>query len=152
MLITNSSMTPTDVAQFGISGALDDRSSVPQQLPHGGGVAQAAQAAALLARQSLDTIRSLPLDDRGSDATKQARIAAFHLNMAAQAQLEPLFTTTTPDVISKLRTADAYLEDANWQLAKKPSPDGRFTGVDIPGARRDTEAAIALLEQLAQQR
>ena len=45
--------------------------------------------------------------------------------------------------------ADAQLEDANWQLAKKPSPDGRFNGVDIPGAMRDTEAALATLGELS---
>jgi hypothetical protein len=127
----------------------------PSPVPNPGqpshGVGQAAQAAATLARQSLDTIMSLPVDDRGSDATKQARIAAFNQNKEAQAQIEPLFETTDQAVSSQLHTADAHLEDANWQLAKKPSPDGRFNGVDVAGARRDTEAAIALLDQLAQQ-
>ena len=47
-----------------------------------------------------------------------------------------------------LSAADASLEDANWQLAKKPSPDGRFNGVDVPGAVSDTQHAVELLNGL----
>ncbi|MCW2923072.1 MAG: hypothetical protein JWM98_476, partial [Thermoleophilia bacterium] len=86
---------------------------------------------------------------QGSEGTKDARIAAFHLNTSAQALLEPHFTGTDAATLSVLRTADASLEDAAWQLAKKPSPDGRFNGVDIPGALADTQAALTALQRLA---
>jgi hypothetical protein len=69
--------------------------------------------------------------------------------MDAQQVLEQHFQGEDAAVTSALRTADAHLEDANWQLAKKPSPDGRFNGVDIPGALRDSQAAVDLLDQLA---
>jgi hypothetical protein len=68
--------------------------------------------------------------------------------MDAQAALEPHFAGESAGVTSTLRSADAHLEDANWQLAKKPSPDGRFTGVDVPGALRDSQAAVELLTKL----
>jgi hypothetical protein len=108
-----------------------------------------AARAADLVRQSIDRIRTVPTDDRGSDSTKQARIDAYHLNLQAQEVLQGHFQGEDAAVTSQLRTADAHLEDANWQLAKKPSPDGRFNGVDIPGALRDSQAAVDLLDQLA---
>ena len=68
------------------------------------------------------------------------------LSRVSQKRLEKQLAETNPEaVVSELRKADAYLEDANWQLAKKPSPDGRFNGVDVPGAMRDTEAALDAL-------
>ncbi len=117
--------------------------------PGTGGVTDAARAARDLVSRSLDVIRSIPADDRGSSATKQARLDAFGFNKQAQELLEPHFGTNDPQLQSQLRTADAHLEDAAWQLAKKPSPDGRFNGVDIPGATRDTEAALDVLGELA---
>ena len=117
--------------------------------PGTGGVTDAARAARDLVSRSLDVIRSLPRDDRGSSATKQARLDAFGFNKRAQELLEPHLGTPDARVESQLRTADAHLEDAAWQLAKKPSPDGRFTGVDVPGAIRDTEAALDVLGELA---
>ncbi|MCW2923071.1 MAG: hypothetical protein JWM98_475 [Thermoleophilia bacterium] len=107
------------------------------------------EAAVALIRQSVDTIRTVPASDTGSEATKAARIGAFHLNLDAQAKLEPHFTGGDAKVTSELRRADASLEDAAWQLAKKPSPDGRFNGVDVPGALRDTQAAADILTALA---
>ncbi|MCW2923205.1 MAG: hypothetical protein JWM98_609 [Thermoleophilia bacterium] len=123
----------------------------PTTPPNGGPTAaqRDAQAAAALVQQSIDTIRTVPADDTGSEATKAARIAAFHLNLDAQAKLEPHFTDGDAATVSTLRTADASLEDAAWQLAKKPSPDGRFTGVDIPGALRDSQAALDALARVA---
>jgi hypothetical protein len=113
--------------------------------------AQAAEdvrRAAGLVQQSIDRIRAVPMTDRGDESTKDARIGAFQDNKAAQESIERHFQGQPADVTSQLRAADANLEDAAWQLAKKPSPDGRFTGVDIPGALRDSEAALTTLEQL----
>ena len=96
-------------------------------------------------------IETVPVDDHGDAATKDARIAAYKLNMNAQNVLENEFLRDdrSDTQVSELRRADAFLEDANWQLAKKPSPDGRFNGVDIPGALRDSRQAIDVLKQLA---
>jgi hypothetical protein len=54
-----------------------------------------------------------------------------------------------PEVSSHIHQADARLEDAGWQLARKPSPDGRFNGIDLPGALRDTVEAAATLRRIA---
>ncbi len=94
-----------------------------------------------LVQQSIEKIRTVPVADKGDASTKDARIAAYNLNMQAQAKLEGHFAGADAGLTSALRGADAHLEDANWQLAKKPSPDGRFAGVDIPGALRDSQAA-----------
>ncbi len=117
--------------------------------PGGSDVVRDAGRAAQLVRRSLETIRSLPTDDTGTSSTKDARIAAYNLNMDAQKLIEPHFNSGDEFVTSQLRTADAHLEDANWQLAKKPSPDGRFNGVDIPGAQRDADRAVQILEKFA---
>jgi hypothetical protein len=118
-------------------------------LPPAGGAHDAARGAAQLVRQSLDLIQRVPIDDVGSEHTKQARVDAFQFNKQAQDLLEPHFEGGDPGIISQLRSADASLEDAAWQLARKPSPDGRFNGVDIPGALRDTQAALQALDALA---
>ena len=101
-------------------------------------------------KASIEKINTVPVTDKGDASTKDARIAAYNLNMDAQKYLERQFLREDQpaDVVSQLRTADAKLEDANWQLAKKPSPDGRFTGVDIPGAMRDSNAAVDILTKL----
>ncbi|MCW2921561.1 MAG: hypothetical protein JWL76_1435 [Thermoleophilia bacterium] len=97
--------------------------------------------------QSIELIETVPVSDKGDASTKDARIGAYNANMAAQNVIEDVFLREDVDhkLVSTLREADAHLEDANWQLAKKPSPDGRFTGVDIPGALRDSHAALDLL-------
>ena len=70
---------------------------------------------------------------------RDLRVRIFKTNLAVQKRIEKQLADTNPDTVkSELRKADAYLEDAAWQLARKPSPDGRFDGVDIPGAVRDT--------------
>lgn len=143
----------------GWSSALDSTISVVQeaasrlysqpQPPYGGsGLADAARAAADLARDSRTVIDRIPAHDRGSEMTKSARLEAYDLNMRAQQRIEPLFSSVDQATASRLRAADARLEDANWQLTNQHSPDGRFRGVDIPGARRDTDAAIRLLHEL----
>lgn len=101
-----------------------------------------------LITQSMDTIRTVPVTDRGDESTKQARLAAFHVNLAAQQLLEQHFTTESSAVTSIVKSADDHLVDAAWQLAKKPSDDGRFHGVDIPGALNSSAAAIETLRQL----
>ncbi|MCW2974232.1 MAG: hypothetical protein JWN72_2505 [Thermoleophilia bacterium] len=106
------------------------------------------QQAVSLIGESVGALRGLPQEDTGSEGTKQARISAFHVNRSAQDLLEKYFDTATPEVASTLHTADASLEDAAWQMAKKPSPDGRFNGVDLPGAIADSEAAAQALAQL----
>ncbi len=98
-----------------------------------------------LVQQSIEKIRTVPATDTGDASTKDARIAAYKLNMEAQQVLEGHFQGADAGLTSALRGADAHLEDANWQLAKKPSPDGRFNGVDIPGALRDSQAAADAL-------
>jgi hypothetical protein len=114
----------------------------------GSGVHEDAARAVQLIQQSIEKIRTVPVNDKGDASTKDARIAAFNLNKEAQALLEPHFNGENASITSQLRSADASLEDANWQLAKKPSPDGRFNGVDIPGALRDSETAVGILLQL----
>lgn len=107
-----------------------------------------ARRAAGLVQQSIAKIQQVPASDHGDASTKDLRIAAFNLNKQAQEVLERHFGAADEALVSQLRTADASLEDAAWQLAKKPSPDGRFNGVDIPGALRDSRAAYDLLMQL----
>jgi hypothetical protein len=105
--------------------------------------------AARLATSASDLLATVPRDDIGSEATKDLRIRVYKTNMAAQSRIQKQFDANNPaDVVSALRTADASLEDANWQLAKKPSPDGRFNGVDVPGAVRDTATGVELLDKL----
>ncbi len=111
-------------------------------------VAADVNKAFALVQQSIERIRTVPAADKGDASTKDARIAAYNLNMEAQKVLEGHFTTGEAGLTSALRGADAHLEDANWQLAKKPSPDGRFNGVDIPGALRDSQAAADALVKL----
>jgi hypothetical protein len=106
------------------------------------------QRAVGLVNQSIDRIRTVPVSDHGDASTKDARIAAFNFNMEAQKVLEGHFQGEDAGITSALRSADASLEDANWQLAKKPSPDGRFNGVDIPGALRDSQSAVDALQKL----
>jgi hypothetical protein len=112
------------------------------------GVATDVGRAIGLINQSISKIRTVPVSDHGDASTKDARIAAFNLNMEAQKSLEAHFQGEDEGITSALRGADAYLEDANWQLAKKPSPDGRFNGVDIPGALRDSQSAVDALTKL----
>jgi hypothetical protein len=112
------------------------------------GVIDAARAAYDLVQQSLDEIHRVPPADRGSAATKETRVRAYDLNKQAQLLLEQHFGTADAATVSQLRTADASLEDASWQLTNQPSPDGRFTGVDIPGAVRDSRAALDVLGEL----
>ncbi|MCW2923207.1 MAG: hypothetical protein JWM98_611, partial [Thermoleophilia bacterium] len=69
------------------------------------GLRDDVRQAAQLVQQSLDTIRRVPSNDQGSEGTKDARIAAFHLNTSAQALLEPHFTGTDAATLSVLRTA-----------------------------------------------
>jgi len=104
--------------------------------------------AAELVNQSLAAIRQIPEGDTGDASTKDARIGAFKINKEAQLLLEGHFHDADQNLVSELRHADASLEDASWQLAKKPSEDGRFNGVDIPGAARDTAAAADILGAL----
>jgi hypothetical protein len=117
--------------------------------PGNGGSATAdASRAAQLVRRSIDTIRTLPLDDRGSESTKATRLEAYNMNMAAQRLIEPHFNGSNQWMGSQLRSVDTLLTDANWQLARKPSPDGRFNGVDVRGALRDSQSALDVLERL----
>ncbi len=105
--------------------------------------------ASRLAAKAVEMIGTVPLDDVGSEATKDMRIRVFKTNMAVQTRLEKQLNETNPEaVVSELRKADAYLEDANWQLAKKPSDDGRFNGVDVPGAVRDTAEGARIINEL----
>lgn len=106
--------------------------------------------ASRLANRAVEMLAEIPVSDTGSDATKESRIRVYKTNMAAQSRIERQIDAAgnAVDVLSGLRRADAHLEDANWQLAKKPSPDGRFTGVDIPGAVRDTREGARLLDEL----
>ncbi len=101
-----------------------------------------------LASEAARIISTVSPTDKGDESSKAVRIKAFKTNMAAQERLERQMQSTPADVVSTLRAADASLEDANWQLAKKPSPDGRFNGVDVPGAARDTQKAVDLLDTL----
>lgn len=107
------------------------------------------RSAAVLVDRTIQSIRSVPAGDAGSAATKDARLAAFNLDTAAQRLLEAHFTGESTEVTSQLHAADASLEDVNWQLQKQPSADGRFHGVDQAGALRDALAAISALLKLA---
>lgn len=99
--------------------------------------------------RAVEMLDTVPRDDVGSEATKDLRIRIYKTNMAAQKRIEQQIGAGNPDaVLSELRRADASLEDANWQLARKPSPDGRFNGVDIPGAIRDTSEGARILNEL----
>src|SRR5690606_38928980 len=93
-------------------------------------------------------LRKVPVDDRGDESTKPLRAAALNYNLDAQRLLEQHFGIEDRAVAAKLETADSLLQDANWQVARKPSPDGRFNGVDIPGALRDAQAAAQTLNTL----
>ena len=105
--------------------------------------------ASRLAAKATELLGTVPLSDTGSEGTKDLRVRVFKTNMAVQKRLEEQIAAGNPDaVLSELRKADAYLEDANWQLAKKPSPDGRFNGVDIPGAVRDTAEGARIIDEL----
>ncbi len=106
--------------------------------------------ASRLAARAVDMLARVPADDRGSAATKDLRIRIFKTDMAAQERLERQLRAAGNDssVVSDLRHADALLEDANWQLAKKPSPDGRFNGVDIPGAAQDLRDGVEIINAL----
>jgi hypothetical protein len=124
---------------FGLAtGVLDDVSVA---------IARSEESAGRI-QSLLDQFGSGALDDAAQAATKDARLGAYHLNLEAQGRLQPHFDTLDAAITSKLRNADASLEDANWQLAKKPSPDGRFYGIDLPGSLRDTQSAIAVLREL----
>lgn len=115
--------------------------------------------AASRADESAGRIRTLieqfgegPLDDAAEASTKDARIGAFRLNKDGQERLARYVddpSLVEPEVSSLIHQADARLEDAGWQLARKPSPDGRFNGIDLPGALRDTVEAAATLRRIA---
>jgi hypothetical protein len=106
--------------------------------------------ASRLAARAVEMISILPAGDTGSETTKDLRLRIYSTNMAAQSRLERQFDVSGNDssVLSALRQADAYLEDSNWQLALKPSPDGRFTGVDVPGALRDASEGARIIADL----
>jgi hypothetical protein len=116
---------------------------------NGGSAVADASRAAELVRRSIDTIRTLPINDRGSESTKATRLAAYDMNMQAQRLIEPHFNGSDQWFGSQLRSADRLLTDANWQLARTPSPDGRFNGVDVRGALRDTQSALDKLDRLS---
>ncbi len=100
--------------------------------------------------KSEGSLASIPLDAQEAETWLPTRKSARQDNLDAQKLLEDRFLAagTPQSVVSTLRRADATLEDVTWQIVGKPSPDGRFNGVDIPGAIRDTQAAIDLLEGL----
>jgi hypothetical protein len=127
---------------------IDPKPPVDPNPPVSRGVVEDVTEGLRLSREAARIITTIPQADTGTDATKDARIKAFNTNMAAQKRIEAQFGVADEGVVSALRAADASLEDANWQLAKKPSPDGRFNGVDVPGALRDTERAVELLDEL----
>jgi hypothetical protein len=93
---------------------------------------------------------SEPVTSALLDSTKDARLGAKHLNEEAQGRLQAHFADADlqPAIESKLHNADGALEDANWQLAKNPSPDGRFAGLDLAGSRRSLETAVAVLSEI----
>lgn len=150
---------PVPVVPGPVTGPVDGTAPADGTAPTPGGlgaleptelVVADVRKAVDLVNQSIARIQTVPADDHGDESTKQARIGAYQLNMQAQQLLEPHFDGAASGVTSTLRQADAYLEDANWQLAKKPSPDGRFDGVDIPGALASSQSALAALQQLTQ--
>ncbi len=107
--------------------------------------------ASRLAAKAVEMLGTVPLDDVGSEATKDLRGRILKTNLAVQKRLEKQAAEGNPAaVLSDLKTADAYLEDANWQLVRVPSPDGRFNGVDIPGAVRDTSEGARIINELLQ--
>jgi len=110
------------------------------------------QAAIKLLGTSVGSLVSIPNDAAEAAQWLPTRKSARQDNLDAQKLLEDQFLkpSTPKDVVSTLRRADATLEDVTWQIVGKPSPDGRFNGVDLPGAISDTRAAVALLEQLVE--
>lgn len=124
----------------------------PPAPPVGGGnvpnLIPDVQRAAGLVQKSLDLILKVPAERGADESTKPLRKEAYDMNRAAQAVLEPLFEKTSGFTHQNLRAADASLEDVTWQLIGKPSPDGRFNGVDINGAIDNTRQAVALLAQV----
>jgi hypothetical protein len=108
--------------------------------------------------EAIERIQSLiaqhgegPFDEATMAATKDARIGVKNVSLEAQARIQPYIADgagTEPSVFSKLKQADANLEDSNWQLAKKPSPDGRFNGLDLKGSLGDAVRAQTLLREL----
>jgi hypothetical protein len=92
-----------------------------------------------------------PFDEAMLASTKDARVGVKNVSLEAQARIEPYIAEgagTEPAVFSKLKQADANLEDSNWQLAKNPSPDGRFNGLDLQGSLGDAVRAQTLLREL----
>ncbi|MCW2924900.1 MAG: hypothetical protein JWM98_2304 [Thermoleophilia bacterium] len=122
--------------------------TVPRTDLAAGMVDDVTEAARLVGRAG-ELLQGVPTSDHGDESTKELRIRVFKTNMAAQKRIERQIDAGNPsDILSQLRRADASLEDANWQLAKKPSPDGRFNGVDVPGAVRDTAEGARILGDL----
>ncbi len=159
MMLTRVSPSPVQVPNIGVppSGPSTAPPTSPTTPPAPGSTLTGVSAnfvvdlteSSRLAAKAVEMLGTVPLDDGGSDATKDIRIRVFKTNMAVQKRLEKQLGETNPEaVVSELRKADAYLEDANWQLAKKPSPDGRFNGVDIPGAVRDTAEGARIIDEL----
>ncbi len=91
------------------------------------------------------------MDDAALATSKDARLGVRDVNLEAQARVQPHMGDSSlhASITSRLKNADATLEDVNWQVAKKPSPDGRFNGVDLSGAARDARAASSILSELA---
>ena len=111
-----------------------------------------ADEAAVRIRALIDQFGEGSLDDAAQAASKDARIGAHRINMDGQGRLKKYVdgeTLVDPSARSTILQGDAHLEDANWQLARKPSPDGRFNGIDLPGALADTLRASAILRELA---
>jgi len=106
--------------------------------------------------ESMTTIRGLVAShgDEAPDsvnfleASKGERIRAYHLNMAGQELLGGVKRSGPRAVGDVIDSARQRMMDANWQLAKRTSPDRRFTGVDLDGALRDSQAAVDLLRPL----
>lgn len=93
--------------------------------------------------KDLKILKTIPADKATDGAYTPVRKQVYDTNMAAQQQLEQQFQRPgiDPDAVSHMRRADANLEDANWQVVPKVSPDGRFHGIDIPGAIASTTEA-----------
>ena len=136
------------VVPFGSSRPMPTAASAPARVSQSF-VVDLTEASRLAAR-AVDMLDRVPFDDTGSSATKDLRIRIFKTDLAAQERLERQFRAAGNDtgVVSDLRRADALLEDANWQLARKPSPDGRFNGVDIPGATQDLREGVRIINDL----
>ncbi len=113
-------------------------------------IARNVKAALKYLATSESSLASIPNDAQEAETWLPTRKSARQDNLDAQKLLEDRFLDpkTPQNVVSTLRRADATLEDVTWQIVGKPSPDGRFKGVDIPGALRDTRDAIKLLEGL----